>query len=135
MNTMEQNTLRNALIAEKKRFDKLSAVRDLTAQLAEAVDRRDEVSVQMLLSMREEPLTHLAEIHESRRMQLPELSEETAIRLTGLLNGTVQAANPLEEQLSAQVSMNHRLMIRITDLDKRISLKLGGSQSYYNKYR
>ena len=47
--------LLDAQVQEKRRYALLSELFDLTKQLAEAVDRNDEVTIQMLLSMREGP--------------------------------------------------------------------------------
>lgn len=124
----------NVLVQQKKLFHKLTDVCILTEQLAEAVDRKDEVSVQMVLSMREEPLLHLMEIEDGIRSGLLTLPENDAIYMSALLHGAAPQS-PLETQLSEQIAMNTRLLERVTALDKRISLKLGGKESYYNKYR
>lgn len=124
----------SALVQQKKLFSKLTDVATLTEQLAEAVGRSDEVSVQVVLSMRQEPLMHLVEIENGVRSGLLALTEEDAIEMSALLGGGAPTS-PLEQKLADQIAMNARLLERITALDKRISLKMGGSESYYNKYR
>lgn len=131
---MDQYVLSAMLIELKRLFNKFSDVSTLTEQLASAVDHGDEVSVQVILSMRQEPLTDLANIQESIQTQLHSLSEEDAIYMNTLLSGGAPST-PEEKKLTDQLAMNARLLERITQLDKRISLKIGGSKSYYNKYR
>ena len=131
---MEQNILLSALIQQKKIFALLTETAALTEQLAGAVDRDDEVSVQVVLSMRQEPLTHLSEMQNGIRSSLLTLAEEDAIALSALLSGGTPAS-PAEQPLADQVAANARLLERISTLDRRISLKVGGSESYYNKYR
>ncbi|MEI3361551.1 MAG: hypothetical protein V8R75_02680 [Oscillospiraceae bacterium] len=53
---MQQNDLMDLLMLEKKIYNSLNEVQDLTRQLAEALDRQDQVSVRMLLTMRQEPI-------------------------------------------------------------------------------
>ena len=131
--TMEKIIL-NALIQQKKRFSTLTDISTMTEQLAEALDRSDEVSVQVLLSMRQEPLSHLEEIQNNLRRDLHALPEEEAIYLHTLLGGG-PAKTPIEQQLADQVATNMRVLQRITALDQRISITMGGSESYYTKYR
>lgn len=50
---------------KRKAYMKLDELFDLTGQLAQAVDRRDEVSAKMLLGMRQQPLLDLQEIEET----------------------------------------------------------------------
>ena len=53
---MQQNDLMDLLMLEKKIYNSLNEVQDLTRQLAEALDRQDQVSVRMLLTLRQEPI-------------------------------------------------------------------------------
>ena len=57
--------LLDAQVQEKRRYALLSELFDLTKQLAEAVDRNDEVTIQMLLSMREGPLAQMRQVEET----------------------------------------------------------------------
>ena len=45
---MQQNDLMDLLMLEKKIYNSLNEVQDLTRQLAEALDRQDQVSVPLL---------------------------------------------------------------------------------------
>lgn len=120
---------------KKTQFIALNELTGLTEQLAQAVDRRDQVSVQMVLSMRQAPIMRLQEAEETLRSRLLTMPEETAARMCALLNGA-GAEVPEEEPLCLQVAQNTRLLERITAVDKRISMHLGGGRrSFYNTYR
>ncbi len=113
---------------------KLTDASDLTVQLAEAVERRDQVSVSMLLNMRGEPLRQAEELDARMREALLKLPEEEAIRYHELLQGE-PARTPEEEPLARQVAQNRRVLEKLQELDRKTSLKLGGRSSYYRKFR
>ena len=49
-------------VLERKKYNQLSEVMDLSRQLGEAMDRNDQVSLRMLISMRQEPILQLEEL-------------------------------------------------------------------------
>ena len=49
------------IVQLKKRYSLLTEIKDLTEQMSDALNRDDEVSFQMLLSMRQEPILYLKE--------------------------------------------------------------------------
>ena len=49
-------------VLERQKYNHLSELMDLTRQLGEAIDRGDEVSVRILVSMRNDPLVGLEEL-------------------------------------------------------------------------
>ena len=78
---MTASQLLDAQVQEKRRYALLSELFDLTKQLAEAVDRDDEIATRMLLSMREEPLEKMRQVEENLARQRASLSEEDGRRL------------------------------------------------------
>lgn len=131
---MDIRVLEELLLKERLLYVKLSEFEDLTRQLGEALDRRDEVSVQMLLNMRGEPANQLQEADQQLRQRLLELPEDDAIRARELLEGGEQRS-PQEAALCGQVKQNRRLLQRCRELDKQISVRMGGNRSFYKKYR
>ncbi len=111
----------------------LMEVTDLTKQLIDAVERRDQVSVKMLLTMRQEPVNHLMELEDGIRSRLPELPQEDAVRMSELLRDAAPAAG--EEEFAEQQAQFGRVLENALELDRRLSLKLGGRRSFYNKLR
>jgi len=131
---MRQQGLDELYLWKKQQMTLLVEIMDLTGQLSQAVGRRDSVSVNMLVSMRQDPITQAQELENRSREFLLTLPEETAIRLNGLLNGEA-AETPEEERLAGQVAQNRRLLKRIQELDESTSLQLGGNHSFYRKFR
>ena len=112
----------------------LMEVSDLTRQLTEAVDRNDEVSVNMLLSMREGPVQKLYEAQQRLQEYCMELPEASAIRSRELLEGG-KPQDQEEEPLYEKNASYRRLLSSVLKDDKRISLRLGGSKSFYKTFR
>ena len=131
---MDEATLKQLLLQARKQYIKLLEFFDLTQQLGQAVDRKDEVSVQMLLHMREDPVKDLKELEAQIHSGVLKLPEEDAIRAHQLLTGS-----PPEEEgetaLCGQIAQNRRLLDRAQELDRRISLRRDGRHSFYSKFR
>ena len=127
---MTASQLLDAQVQEKRRYALLSELFDLTKQLAEAVDRDDEIATRMLLSMREEPLEKIRQVEENLTRQRASLSEEDGRRLGELLSGA-RARQAEETALSDQVGTNRRLLSQLVELDKRVNKKVTGEKSIY----
>ena len=112
----------------------LMEVSDLTKQLQEAVDRNDEVSVNMLLSMREGPVQKLCELEQRMQEYCLSLSEASAIRSRELLEGA-EPEEQEEETLHEKNASYRRLLVSVLEDDKQLSLRLGGSKSFYRTFR
>ncbi|MEG1683671.1 MAG: hypothetical protein RR295_07565 [Oscillospiraceae bacterium] len=129
---MDATVLMDFLVLEKKLYGKLNEVSELTRQLAEAVDRQDSVSVRLLLSMRQEPICGLQEIQAN--LELSQIGLEDAPHMGALLGGA-EAATAAEQPLVEQIATNRGLLERLVELDRRVSLKLGGEDSVYQPRR
>lgn len=108
-------------------------VEDISLQLAEAIDRRDEVSMRMIVAMRYEPIHKLAIADRAIRDQLDNIDDsEDAKRIRAILNGDESAAQgELEQSLAQQAASNIRLQKRIIEQDKILSRKIAGDKSIY----
>ena len=84
---MEASILLDAHVQAKRIYNLLNEVMDVSRQMAEAVDRDDQVAIQMLVSMREEPVRKLQRARRALEEQRNALEPETAQRLSRLLNG------------------------------------------------
>lgn len=56
---MTEKAVMDALVQMKRTGNLLNELEDVTRQLGEAIDRNDQVSMQMLVAMREDPLEKL----------------------------------------------------------------------------
>lgn len=107
------------LVQLKKRYSLLIQIDDLTQQMSDALNRDDEVSFQMLLSMRQEPILYLKESDKILLNLKYELSQNIVKRWQELENN----AEPIgqEETLfKQQINQNRRLLERLVPFDNRI---------------
>ena len=109
-------------------------VSELTRQILVAAERRDQVSVSMLLSMREDPVKRVGALDAECREYLQTLPQEDAIRAAELLNGA-PPVNPDEIQLYEQLGQYRRLLESVVEMDRRLSVRMGGERSFYKKFR
>ena len=94
---MDEKTVMDALVQMKRTGNLLNEMWDLTQQLGQSIDRSDQVSIQMLIAMREEPLTKLQEADQAIREQLEALPDRgAAAQLAAMLNGGA-AADPAQQ--------------------------------------
>ncbi len=119
---------------KKSQTVKLIEAADVTRRIAEAVDRGDSVAAQMMLGEREEPVRQLKELEEGIRAYLLDLPEQDAVRLNELLGGGEPESED-EKALAEQVAQFRRILDSVIALDKQLSLRMGGSQSFYKKFR
>ena len=107
-------------------------IMDITTQMGTALDRRDEVSVKMLIAMRAEPIERLTIADRALREHLTQLDAEEAQRIRAILNGDeASAVEPLEQILAGQASMNIRSHSKLMELDKVINRKIAQDKSIY----
>lgn len=131
---MRQQDLALLLQWKKKQFLKFNEILSATEQVAESLERNDRVAVGMLVSMREDPIRQAQEIQDQITDYVLHLPEEDAIRANALLTGEEEGSG-MESALYSQSAQNRRLLERIVSLDKFISLRVGGSRSFYGMYR
>ena len=119
---MEASTLLDAHVQAKRIYNLLNEVMDVSRQMAEAI--------QMLVSMREEPVRKLQRARRALEEQRNALEPETARRLSRLLNGEA-AETEAEAPLAAQVGANRRLLEQVLELDRVLNRKLTREKSIY----
>ena len=127
---MEQNYLLDAHVQARKMYNLLGEVHDLSKQLAEALDRNDEVTVQMILSMRHEPIGELARVYEVLQEQAESAAQAGDGRLRELLNGA-EARAPEENGLAAQVALNGRLLEQVQALEANLNRQISRENTIF----
>ena len=131
---MDRHTLEELWRRKKAQTIRLMEVSELTRQILVAAERRDEVSVSMLLSMREDPVKRVGALDAECREYLRTLPQEDAIRAAELLNGA-PPDSPDEIQLYEQLGQYRRLLESVVEMDRRLSVRMGGERSFYKKFR
>lgn len=133
---MDEKVIASAMVTERKRYTTLTEVMELTGELSDAFQRQDQVSVQLFLSMRQEPINQLRELQAIQRKRCAALPDEEGEALWELLKGRADGTVPPQLQaLERLAAQNQKLLERIQQADRQISLKLGGKKSFYSKQR
>ena len=127
-------SLLDAQVQAKRIYSQLNEVMDLSRQLADALDRNDQITVQIVLSMREEPIKRLRQARAALEEQRDSLPPESRERLSALLNGA-PAETKAEEPLAGQVGANQRLLKQVLDLDQILNRKLTREKSIYESQK
>ena len=130
---LSQEVLSAAAAVEKKMYLALCEVEELTMELAQAVDRRDQVSVRMFLSLRQEQVDRLQEQKALLNKQCAQLPDQDGTLLNQLLNAKEPPPCAGAEELLRQVQRNRLLLERILRADRQASRRLGGAGSFYEK--
>ena len=133
---MTKKTVRDALVQMKRTGNLLNELEDLTRQMGEAIDRNDQVSLQMLIAMREEPLGKLQAADQAVRDQMELLPDKLeAAQLASMLNGG-PPADPDErtqQQLCEQVASNNRRLKSVIELDRQLNQRLARDDSAHRR--
>ena len=66
---MEASTLMDAHVQVKRIYNLLNEILDVSRQMAEAMDRDDQVAIQMLVSMRDDPVRKLRVVRQALEEQ------------------------------------------------------------------
>ena len=127
---LSKQELDAALAAERAMYRALSEVQDITRELLDAVDRQDQVSVRLFLSMRQEQINQLRDQKELLKKQCGGLPKEEGVLLRQILSGK-KPAGVEGEALSLQVERNRALLERTLQADKALSRRLAGRESFY----
>lgn len=127
---MEASALMNIHVQLKRIYTALNETYDLTRQLAEAVDRNDQVTVQMLVAMRQEPVEKLRRGQQVLDQLKAALPQEVQGPMEALLKGSGTPA-PEEAALANQAAINQRLLKQLVDLDRIVNRKVTREKSIY----
>lgn len=132
-NGMDSHVIAAALATERKCYAALTEVMELTQDLSDAVQRQDQVTVQMFLSMRQEPINQLKEYRSLQRKRCASLPEEESAALWKVLTGKGADGTGQLQDLEKVVGQNQSLLERIQQADRQVSVSLGGKKSFYSK--
>lgn len=127
---MTKNDWLDLSVLERKKYNLLSEVMDLSQQLGEAMDRNDDVSVRLLLAMRQEPILKLEEVQRAVKLKQETLSPEDLERVAAW-NGPSAPKSEEETTYRSQAGSVHRLLKRVLELDERLNRRMGGKDSFY----
>ena len=129
---MNQQTITEAHGACRTMYTALSELLELTTDLSEAIQRQDQVSVQLFLSMRQEPLERLRICDAHLRRLCSSLPQAESAQLRQVLNGQ-SGGTATTQGLERTVRQNRQLLEQITRMDECINRRMGGKKSFYEQ--
>lgn len=127
---MSEQDLKGLWELEKKFYRKLSELMGLTRELADAVEWQDQVSLTLLLSMRQKVILELEEVRNYIDLLRYDFDAITALRFDALLSGSA-AENVAEQPVVETISANRHLLSQVHKLDQHLNHKLCGQNSFY----
>lgn len=119
-------------VLERRKYNLLVETMDLSQQLGEAMDRGDDVSVRLLVAMRQEPILGLEEVKKAIENRLGSLPPEERERALALAGGAAPEGEG-ETIYVSQVGSARRLLERVLEFDRRLNRRLAGENSFYGK--
>lgn len=132
---LRDQTLAEALAIQRKMYASLTEVAELTDELSQAVDRRDQVSVRMFLAMRQEEIDRLLGHRAALRRQCAQLPPGDRTLLLQMLQGKESSGliSPDVQALERQAKNTRSLLERVCRADQAVSRRFGGPKSFYSK--
>ncbi len=130
---MNEQTITEAHGACRSMYTALTELLELTNELSEAIQRQDQVSVQLFLSMRQEPLDRLRVCDTRLRRLCSLLPPAEGAQLRQVLNGQ-GGGTAATQGLERTVRQNRQLLEQITRIDERLNRRMGGKKSFYEQH-
>jgi GTP cyclohydrolase III len=125
--------LTDALVLSKRVGNLLFETYGISEELSQALDRNDQVTVQMLLAMRSEPIEKLKTADTALRELRDSLADpEDRKHLSELLKGEAPS-NEKERLLVDQSESNARQLQKVLELDQRLNLRITRDKSIYHQ--
>ena len=115
------------------RMNRLNEILRLTREICSALDRNDRVSVRMLMEMRGEEMEAVDEGLRKLHVLEEQMPQELRSEIRGLLSGRADEQEEDGALRIAELSRNCKsVLIQPIDLDRRMSRRIAGSDSYYD---
>lgn len=132
MNEM-QELIQEILTGMQRRYRGMSEIERLTKELADTLSSGERESAQLLLNMRQSEMEKVGDVDHALREMLHVLEPEKREYIAGLMNGNEQSGydSPEEEKIVRMAEQTSRILERIIVVDKILSQKLAGKDSYY----
>ncbi len=119
-------------LLERKKYNLLLEVLDLSKQIGSGIDRNDQSAVRALFGMRQEPISSLEKIKAEMSDKLTALGSANAAHMRQVLAGKT-SSTPAEERLMQQAVSTEELLSQVLVLDQRINKRIAGKDSVYQK--
>lgn len=117
-------------VLERRKYNFLGEVLELSRQMGDAMDRGDQISLNMLVALRQEPILQLEELKGLIKARWGELSREDREKVDRLLREKNPSGSG-EHTFLEQADGARRLLERVLVLDRRMNQRLAGEESFY----
>ena len=117
----------------QRNYGSLNEIQKTTQEMQDALSRNDRVSMEMLISMRQEEIERAADCDRDIRYLLSILEPDKREQVRGWLNeGTAKEADGFEAvKISEIASSVKKVLERTIQVDKQMSQRVAGKDSYY----
>ncbi|KXL54565.1 hypothetical protein CLNEO_06760 [Anaerotignum neopropionicum] len=131
MNTVFTGILLNL----QKKYNKVNEFQDITKQMAASLQRNDLYSFQLLMNMRTELMIDIENMDYAEEELIKSLSEDDEKQIRSALSKEMegkQFATPDLQRINDIYNKTKRSLQNTVQVDKAISLKVGGENSFYH---
>ncbi len=130
---LNEQQIQAAMGVARRMYPLLLEVMEITDDLSDSLNRQDQVSVRMFLSMRQDSINQLVKCKEELQKQCKLMEPKEGEQLRQILDGNPPKDVPGISQLAEQVQKNQTLLRRVIRADRVINQRIGGKQSFYSK--
>ena len=131
MNTVFTGILLNL----QKKYNKVNEFQDITKQMAASLQRNDLYSFQLLMNMRTELMIDIENMDYAEEELIKSLSEDDEKQIRSALSKEMegkQFATSDLQRINDIYNKTKRSLQNTVQVDKAISLKVGGENSFYH---
>ena len=127
-----KESLKGILINMQRKYNKINEIHDLTKELENALHRNDNVSMNMVLAMRQQAMLDVDKIDADTNMRIRNMIPEEALRVRKFINQENIEFNIQEERLISDLNGKiKRALQNIIIIDKVLNKKVGKKDSFY----
>lgn len=127
--------LSEILKLQQKNYMQIVEIEKLTKEIGDVLSRSDRESVQILLGLRREEMDKADETKRAVQVLLQAADVQTREEVRGLLNGN-SSSQPEDFESRKIVELGghiRKILANTVEIDKVVSRKLAGADSYYKK--
>lgn len=130
-----QELMEEILKRMQRKYKGLLEIERITKELAELLSAGDRESVQLLMNMREEEIESTGKEDLALRELLNAMDCDTRQYFVNMMNGCVDssAEDFLEKKICQLGEQTRNVCAKTVQLDKVLSMKVAGKESYYQK--
>jgi hypothetical protein len=130
---MEDDMLLEILKLMQKKYQSIVEIERITKDMGECLSRNDRTSVQMLLEMRQDEMDRVSTCEKNLDYLITALPREEMNQVLDWTKGNVNKKfeNPFAQKLVEKGKNIQIVLKRTIDIDRHISQKLAGKDSYY----